>query len=168
MHRRPLGRGRRLAAFAALIIVVGCFLPWWQFGGDAGLPLRSGNAFEGAGILVFFAALATIALVTLPYATDRPVPVDRGLSYVAIAAIGWIGFLAREIALRQCRRPGVRTVPGRRAGAADDVTRAVALGARPGRPDAGRVRDRRGAPRPLTAALGADRPLSRRGGRLAS
>src|SRR6478752_3565238 len=55
MHRRPLGRGRRLAAFAALIIVVGCFLPWWQFGGDAGLPLRSGDAFEGAGILVFFA-----------------------------------------------------------------------------------------------------------------
>ena len=72
MHRRPLGRGRRLAAIAALIILVGCVLPWWQFGGGAGLPLRTGNAFEGAGILVFFSALATIALVTLPYATDGP------------------------------------------------------------------------------------------------
>ena len=45
----------------------------------------SGNAFEGAGILVFFAGLATIALVTLPYASDRPVSIDRGISYVAIA-----------------------------------------------------------------------------------
>ena len=79
MHRRPLGRGRRLAALAALIILVGCVLPWWQFGGGDGLPLRTGNAFEGAGILVFFAALATIALVTLPYATDRPVAIDRGI-----------------------------------------------------------------------------------------
>ena len=68
MHRRPLGRGRRLAAFAALIILVGCVLPWWQFGGGDGAAAPTGNAFEGAGILVFFSALATIALVTLPYA----------------------------------------------------------------------------------------------------
>jgi hypothetical protein len=76
MHRRPLGRGRRLAALAALIIVVGCFLPWWQFGGDAGLPVRSGNAFEGAGILVFFAALAVIALGDAAV-RDRPARLDR-------------------------------------------------------------------------------------------
>jgi hypothetical protein len=113
MHRRPLGRGRRLAAFAALIIVIGCFLPWWQFGGDAGLPLRSGNAFEGAGILVFFAALATIALVTLPYATDRPVAIDRGLSYVAIVAVGWIGLALRAFDLFQVGALGLPTTsPG--------------------------------------------------------
>ena len=99
MHRRPLGRGRRLAALAALIILVGCVLPWWQFGGGDGLPLRSGNAFEGAGILVFFSALATIALVTLPYASDRPVSIDRGLSYVAVAAVGWIGLALRAFDL---------------------------------------------------------------------
>jgi len=113
MHRRPLGRGRRLAALAALIIVIGCFLPWWQFGGDAGLPIRSGNAFEGAGILVFFAALAVIALVTLPYATDRPVSIDRGLSYVAIVAVGWIGLVLRAFDLFQVGALGLPTTsPG--------------------------------------------------------
>ena len=113
MHRRPLGRGRRLAALAALIILVGCVLPWWQFGGGDGLPLRSGNAFEGAGILVFFSALATIALVTLPYATDRPVAIDRGLSYVAVVAIGWIGLALREFDLFTVGALGLpNTAPG--------------------------------------------------------
>jgi hypothetical protein len=113
MHRRPLGRGRRLAAFAALIIIVGCFLPWWQFGGGEGLPLRSGNAFEGAGILVFFSALATIALVTLPYATDRPVAIDRGLTYFAIVVVGWVGLALRTFDLFQVGALGLpTTAPG--------------------------------------------------------
>ena len=113
MHRRPLGRGRRLAALAALIILVGCVLPWWQFGGGDGLPRRTGNAFEGAGILVFFAALATIALVTLPYATDRPVALDRGLSYLVVVVIGWIGLVLRAIDLFSIGALGLpNTAPG--------------------------------------------------------
>ena len=101
MHRRPLGRGRRLAVLAALIIIVGCLLPWWQFGGGAGELTRfQGNAFEGSGILVFFAALATIALLALPYAAgDRPVAIDRTLSYGAVAVVGGIGLLIRVIDL---------------------------------------------------------------------
>lgn len=99
MHRRPLGRGRRLAALAALIIAVGCLLPWWQFGGGDGLPTRTGNAFEGSGILVILSALATIFLVALPYASDRPVAVDRALSYIAIVAVGTIGLLLRAFDL---------------------------------------------------------------------
>jgi hypothetical protein len=113
MHRRPLSRGRRLAALAALIIIVGCVLPWWQFGGDGGLPLRTGNAFEGAGILVFFAALATIALVTLPYATDRPVSIDRTASWLAIVVVGWIGLLLRAFDLYMVGALGLpNTAPG--------------------------------------------------------
>lgn len=101
MHRRPLGRGRRLAALAAVIVIVGCLLPWWQFGGDIGeLSRLQGNAFEGSGILVFFAALATIALLALPYAAgDTPVSIDRPLSYAAVAAVGWIGLVIRAIDL---------------------------------------------------------------------
>ena len=57
MHRRPLGRGRQLAALAAAVIVIGCLLPWWRTS-DEGLPAISGNAFAGSGILVFFVALA--------------------------------------------------------------------------------------------------------------
>src|SRR5918996_3221738 len=99
MHRRPLGRGRRFAALAAVVILVGCLLPWWQFIVESGLPPRSGNAFEASGILVVFAALATIALFTLPYATERPVGVDRALSYAALTVVGWIGLGLRVIEL---------------------------------------------------------------------
>ncbi len=99
MHRRPLGRGRRLAALAALVIVVGCLLPWWQFGGGDGLPSRTGNAFEGSGILVILTALATIFLVALPYASDRPVAIDRAFSYIAILAVGTLGLVLRVVDL---------------------------------------------------------------------
>ena len=99
MHRRPLGRGRRLAAIAALVILVGCFLPWWQMGGGGTLPPESGNAFDASGILVVFIALATIALFTLPYATERPVGIDRALSYAALTIVGWIGVGLRFVDL---------------------------------------------------------------------
>ncbi len=101
MHRRPLGRGRRLAVLAASIIIVGCLLPWFQHGGGFGeLTIYQENGFMGAGILVFFAALATIALLALPYAAgDKPVPIDRTLSYAAVAIVGWIGLVIRVIDL---------------------------------------------------------------------
>lgn len=99
MNRRSLGRSRLLAALAAVVIVVGCFLPWWQVGGGSGLPQMSGNAFSGGGILVLLAALGTIALVTLPYATDRPIAIDRTLAYAALAFAGWIGMGLRVLDL---------------------------------------------------------------------
>jgi hypothetical protein len=100
MHRRPLGRGRQLAALAAIVIVVACLLPWWGFGGGDGLPARSGNAFEGSGILVFFVALATVALLALPYAAgDVPVAIDRPLSFTILAVIGWLGLAIRAVDL---------------------------------------------------------------------
>ena len=93
MHRRPLGNGRRLALFASAVLIVGCVLPWFRVGGDGGLTPLVYRSFDGAGILAFLAALITIALVTLPYATGgRPVLVDRGLFYwiLAIAAIAGV------------------------------------------------------------------------------
>ena len=72
MHRRPLGNGRRLALIgahhpdrrlrAAVVLL----------GGDGGLPRQAYTAFDGTGIVSFFAALATLALIALPYAAgDR-------------------------------------------------------------------------------------------------
>ncbi len=100
MHRRPLGQGRTMAAIAGVVILVGCFLPWWRVGGGDGLPLVQGNAFEGAGIVVFLVGVATLFLVALPYAVgDRPVGVDRWLSYAILAVIGWLGLGWRVIDL---------------------------------------------------------------------
>ena len=99
MHRRPVGRSRRLAAIGALITLAGCFLPWWTREVPAGLTPLSGTAFEGMGILVFAAAIATLALVTLPYASERPVAADRWTTYALIAAAGWLGFAFRVVEL---------------------------------------------------------------------
>jgi hypothetical protein len=96
MHRRPLGAGRRLAGFASFVIIAACFLPWWQTSADLGLPPRSGNAFDGSGVLVFFVALAIIALLALPYAAgDVPVGLDRPLSFLILTVVGWLALGAR-------------------------------------------------------------------------
>jgi hypothetical protein len=95
MHRRPVRRSRRLAAIGALVALAGCFLPWWTKGGSIGLPVLSGTAFESMGIVVFAAAIATLALVTLPYATERPVHVDRWTSYALIVGAAWLAFAYR-------------------------------------------------------------------------
>jgi hypothetical protein len=99
MHRRPIGRSRVLAAVGAVIALAGCFLPWWTVGGKNGLPVLSGTGLDSLGILVFAAAIATLALVTLPYASERPVSADRWSSYAIIATIGWLGFAYRVVDL---------------------------------------------------------------------
>jgi hypothetical protein len=99
MHRRPLGRGRRLAAVSAIVLVVGSVLPWWTVGGTDGLPPVTGNAFEASGILVFLAALATLALVTLPFASERPIALDRWPAYIAVLALAVVGYVLRVASL---------------------------------------------------------------------
>jgi hypothetical protein len=100
MHRRPVGRTRLLAAIGGLVTLGGCFLPWWSRGGGSDeLTKLSGTAFDGMGIVVFAAAIATLALVTLPYATERPVAADRWSSYALIAGLGWLAFAYRIVEL---------------------------------------------------------------------
>jgi hypothetical protein len=92
MHRRPLGRGRTLAILAAAIILAGCVLPWFGVGGSGGLPATELRPFDGSGMLAFLAALATLALVALPYAAgDRPVGADRALAYGFLLLVAVLG-----------------------------------------------------------------------------
>jgi hypothetical protein len=92
MHRRPLGRGRTLAAIASPLIVIGCLLPWWTVGGTPGIPSQSHNGMAGSGIVVFLVGTAALALVALPYAAgDRPLALDRWLSFAFLTVAGWIG-----------------------------------------------------------------------------
>ena len=99
MHRRPLCRARTLVAIASVALLIGCVMPWWTVGGDGGLPIRSGNAFDGTGILVFLAAVASLALLTLPYAAERPIGADRWPAYAIFVAAGWIGYVWRVVDL---------------------------------------------------------------------
>jgi hypothetical protein len=100
MQRRPLGHGRTLATLAGLAIVVGCVLPWWTVGGTSGIPAVSGNGLDGSGIVVFLVGIATLALVALPYAAgDRPLGVDRWLSFALLAVAGWLAFVVRIVVL---------------------------------------------------------------------
>ena len=81
-------------------MVVGSVLPWWQVGGTPGITAESGNGLAGSGILVFLVGIATLALVALPYAAgDRPLGLDRWLSFAILAVAGWIGFAWRVIEL---------------------------------------------------------------------
>jgi hypothetical protein len=94
VHRRPIGRGRTLGIVGAIVMLVGCVLPWYAVGGGSDLPMRQLNAFSGSGILVFIAALATLAVVALPYAAgDRPVAIDRWPAYVLFAVAAWVGIV---------------------------------------------------------------------------
>ena len=94
MHRRPLGNGRRLAFIGAIVLLVGCLLPWYTVGGDGGLTPVVYRAFDGSGIASFLAALATIALVALPYAAgERPMAVDRGLAFLLLALVALAGVI---------------------------------------------------------------------------
>jgi len=100
LQRRTLGAGRRLAVVAGPLIVVGCVLPWWEVGGTPGIPAQSGNGLAGSAIIVFLVGIATLALVALPYASgDRPVGLDRWLSFAILAVAGWLGFGWRVIEL---------------------------------------------------------------------
>ncbi len=93
MHRYTRARGRWIAAISAFVLLAGCVLPWYTAGGAVGgLPPVTGNAFESSGILVFLVALATLALVTMPYAAgDRPVGLDRWPPYLILLVVGILG-----------------------------------------------------------------------------
>jgi hypothetical protein len=117
LHRRPLGRGRFVAAISAILMLVGCALPWFRAGGSDGIPPIHGNAFEGPGILVFLAALATLALVALPYAAgDRPVAYDRWWAYAAIAGVAAVALLVRVVAISSAAGGLATMLPDRAPG----------------------------------------------------
>jgi hypothetical protein len=96
MHRRPLGSGRRLALLGAIVVVIGCVLPWYSLGGEEGqLTAVTWTAFSSlAGILTFLAGLGTLALIALPYAAgERPVGIDRGLAFGLLAVLALLGLV---------------------------------------------------------------------------
>jgi len=88
-----------MAAIGAIVALPGSLLPWYTVGGDA-LPALMGHGLDGASILVFIAAVGTLALLILPYAAgDQPTGLDRALSFVVLLGIGVFGLVVRLLQL---------------------------------------------------------------------
>jgi hypothetical protein len=96
---RAMDRGRVLVLIGSVLALIGMALPWVTVGGQAdGLPQVTANGFDGAGILVFVAAILMLALLTLPYASKTgSSALDRPASYLALTVIGFAG-LVLEVA----------------------------------------------------------------------
>jgi hypothetical protein len=113
MSRRALGRGRLLVVLGALVALAGMVPAWWRLARTNALAL-SGNGLEGAGIIIFLAALALLAVVTLPYATrDGNSALDRPASYVLLALLAVGAFLFRAFEISRFAALGLPTeAPG--------------------------------------------------------
>jgi hypothetical protein len=83
----------------AIAALAGLLPPWW-FVQRTGQTALSGNGFEGAGLLVFLAALALLFVVTLPFASrNGDSSLDRApvYSFLAIVAMGSFLYRVYEI-----------------------------------------------------------------------
>jgi hypothetical protein len=101
MYSYPSNRGRWIIGIAAIMLVVACLLQWWQIGGEAGdLPQRSDAGIaDGRGFIIFMAAIATLLLLSLPYAATRPIAIDHPIMYLALLLVMLVAFIWRTVGL---------------------------------------------------------------------
>jgi len=72
------GRPRRYRIpilLGSLLMIAAAFLPWWRAGGElmsgVELPASSGIGLEGPGVVIFAAAILSLALLDIGYARGR-------------------------------------------------------------------------------------------------
>ena len=72
------GRPRRYRIpilLGSLLMIAAAFLPWWRAGGElvsgVELPASSGIGLEGPGVVIFAAAILSLALLDVGYARGR-------------------------------------------------------------------------------------------------
>ena len=86
--RRGLGRGRTLIAIGAVLGIISMPLSWQKAGGIV-LPVSTDWGFAGAGVAMFTASIAMLAIIVLPYTTrTRRVAIDRPIVYLGLVAVG--------------------------------------------------------------------------------
>jgi hypothetical protein len=101
MHHTSATRGHWLVAIGAIVIVGASMLQWWQIGGGPGeLPKTTGIGIsDGRVFLMFLASVASLLLVTLPFASEKPISIDHPLSYLILFGLLGTGYLLRLISL---------------------------------------------------------------------
>jgi hypothetical protein len=103
MNYTSATRGHWLVAIGAIVIVGSTMLQWWQIGGGPGeLAQTSGIGIaDGRVFLMFLLSVASLLLVTLPFASEKPVPIDHPVSYLALFATMLIAYFWRLVGLAQ-------------------------------------------------------------------
>lgn len=101
MHYTSATRGHWLVAIGAIVIVGSSMLQWWQIGGGPGeLPQTAGTGIsDGRVFLMFLASVASLLLVTLPFASEKPIAIDHPLVYLAIFATLVFAYIWRLVDL---------------------------------------------------------------------
>lgn len=96
-------RARWIVAVAAVVIAASTLLQWWQIGGGvAELSQRSGVGIsDGRVFLMFLACVGALLLMTLPFASEKPIAIDHPAAYLTLFIIAVIGFVLRFISLAQ-------------------------------------------------------------------
>ncbi|HEU6440675.1 MAG TPA: hypothetical protein VFC12_09610 [Terriglobales bacterium] len=103
MHYATAMRGRWIVAIGAIVVVGSSLLPWWQIGGGVGeLSVRGGVGIsDGRTFLMFLVALACLLLVTLPFASEKPIPIDHPVVYLGLLALAIFAYVWRVVLLAQ-------------------------------------------------------------------
>jgi len=87
------GRFRVLILLGALAMVASGFLPWWHAGGDSVsgvlVPAEEGIGLQGPGLVIFGAAVVTLALLDIGYMRGRwGFILDAPAAYLALGIVG--------------------------------------------------------------------------------
>ena len=103
MHNTSATRGHWIVAIGAIVIVGSTMLQWWQIGGGTGmLPKMSGLGIsDGRVFTMFLACVASLLLITLPFASEKPVAIDHPLAYLVLFAVLAGGYVWRLVDLVQ-------------------------------------------------------------------
>jgi hypothetical protein len=105
MHHTSPSRGRWILTIGAVMVVGACFLQWWEIGGGAGqLDRNSAIGFSsttGAVYPMFLAAVATLLLITLPFASERPIAIDHPLAYLLLFGVEVVCFASTVFVMIQ-------------------------------------------------------------------
>ena len=91
--RRGLGRGRTLIAIGGVLAVISMPLAWQTAGGIV-LPVSTEWGFSGTGVMMFFAAVAMLAIIVWPYTTEtRQFALDRPIVYAGLLVVAIVGLV---------------------------------------------------------------------------
>jgi hypothetical protein len=94
MHHTSATRGHWLVAMGAIVVVGSTMLQWWQVDAPGGLPPTTAVGIsEGPVYLMFVLSVASLLLVTLPFASEKPVAIDHPLAYLALFAGTFGGYV---------------------------------------------------------------------------